>query len=625
MTNGLDLKDFDEWRTLADMFMDRADHFGDAPFVAAKRNKQWVTWTWREVDQMAGAISRGLRARGIEPGDRVVLAAENSPEWLIGELAIMMARAVAVPAYTTNTTADHAHIINNVSAKAAIVSSAKLAKPLIEAASDTEHCKLIVGIDDGITGPDGLEIVGWDALMQEGGALPDDTRDFEALAARTDTAVVIHTSGTGGAPKGVMLSHGAIISNCMGAYAVVTEDIDYGREKFLSFLPLSHAYEHMAGLWLPISIGAQIYYAQGIDTLVNDMADVQPTIMTAVPRLYEVMHARVVKAMKDAKGLKKTLFDKAQELGRKKVEKQSLGLGGTIVDKLADKLVREKVRGRFGGKLKFFVSGGAPLNHDIGMFFTSLGVKLLQGYGQTEAAPLISVNPPDNAKIHTVGPAVRGVEVKIAEDGEICVRGELVMKGYWNDEESTKQAIRDGWLCTGDIGNLDEDKHIVITDRKKDLIVNSGGDNISPQRVEGYLCVEPEIGQAMVLGDKRPHLVAIIVPDPDEMRTWARENGKPVELEKLADDPAFRDWIGQAVERANRQLSNIERVRRFLVSPEEFTTDNEMLTPSMKVRRHIIKSKYGADLEGLYENKKGARSKSGDASAPAGAAKPAAA
>jgi len=624
MANELQTTDFDGWRTLAHMFFDRVDDRGDAPFVAAKRNKQWVSWSWREVEQMASAVSRGLRTQGIEPGDRVVLAAENSPEWLVGELAILMARAIAVPAYTTNTASDHAHIINNVSAKAAIVSSAKLAKPLLEAASASSHCNLVIRMEEGPEAPEGVTLVAWDALMNDGAAQPDDTREYESTAARTDTAVIIHTSGTGGAPKGVMLSHGSIIANCMGAYAVVTNDIDYGREKFLSFLPLSHAYEHMAGLWLPIAIGAEIHYAQSIDTLVNDMAEVQPTVMTAVPRLYEVMHARVVKAMKDAKGLKKTLFDKAQELGRRRVEGQSLGLGGAVLDRVTEKLVREKVRGRFGGRLKFFVSGGAPLNHDIGMFFTSLGVKLLQGYGQTEAAPLISVNPPNNAKIHTVGPAVHGVDVRIADDGEICVRGELVMKGYWNDDDSTRQVIREGWLCTGDIGNLDEDQHIVITDRKKDLIVNSGGDNISPQRVEGYLCVEPEIGQAMVLGDQRPHLVAIVVPDMDEMRQWARENGKPTELDKLADDPAFRDWIGQAIERANRQLSRIEQVRRFTVSPEEFTTDNEMLTPSMKVRRHMVKAKYGDQMEALYQNKKGAKAGTGDA-APAGAAKPAAA
>lgn len=623
MAKDISLDEFGGWRTLADMFADRVEDLGDAPFVSAKRNKQWVSWSWREVEQMANALSRGLRARGIEPGDRVVLAAENRPEWLIGELGIMMARAIAVPAYTTNTAQDHAHIINNVGARAAIVTSAKLATPLIEAAAGSTDCKLIVSVEEGLETPDSMTVVGWDALMIEGAATPDDARAFESEAKRDDTAVIIHTSGTGGAPKGVMLSHGAIISNCMGAYNVVIDDIDYGRETFLSFLPLSHAYEHMAGLWLPIAIGAQIYYAQSIDSLVGDMADVQPTVMTAVPRLYEVMHARVAKAMRDAKGLKKSLFDKAQELGRRKVEGQRLGVGGAIMDRLTERLVREKVRGRFGGKLKFFVSGGAPLNHDIGMFFTSLGVKLLQGYGQTEAAPLISVNPPIGAKIHSVGPAVKGVDIKIAEDGEICVRGELVMKGYWNDEASTSQVIREGWLCTGDIGILDEDRHIVITDRKKDLIVNSGGDNISPQRVEGYLCVEPEIGQAMVVGDQRPYLVAIIVPDLEEMRSWARENGKPLDLGNLAEDPAFRDWIGQAVERSNRQLSRIERVRRFIVSREEFTTDNEMLTPSMKVRRHIVKAKYGDVLEALYENKKDAKASAATGSEESPAARPA--
>jgi len=241
MANDINLDDFGRWRTLADMFADQVKDLGDAPFVSAKRNKQWVSWSWREVEQMANALSRGLRARGIKPGDRVVLAADNRPEWLIGELGIMMARAITVPAYTTNTAQDHAHIINNVGAQAAIVSTAKLAKPLIEAAAASADCKLIVSVEDGLDAPEGITVVGWDALMNEGAATPDDARAFEAEARRDDTAVIIHTSGTGGAPKGVMLSHGAIISNCMGAYNVVIDDLDYGQETFLSFLPLSHA------------------------------------------------------------------------------------------------------------------------------------------------------------------------------------------------------------------------------------------------------------------------------------------------------------------------------------------------------------------------------------------------
>jgi long-chain acyl-CoA synthetase len=260
---------------------------------------------------------------------------------------------------------------------------------------------------------------------------------------------------------------------------------------------------------------------------------------------------------------------------------------------------------RFGGRLKAMVSGGAPLNYDVGTFFTALGVRLLQGYGQTEAGPVISCNQPSRIKLRTVGPPMKGVEVKIAEDGEILVRGELVMLGYWNDPAATANAIKDGWLHTGDIGILDGDGCIRITDRKKDLIVNSGGDNVSPQRVEGYLTLQPEIAQAMVYGDRRPHLVGLLVPAADTAQAWAAERGKPADLESLVGDPDFRRHIGEAVDRVNRELSAIEKVRRYVLTAEAFTVNNQMATPTLKIRRHAILAKYGKALHDLYEDKRG--------------------
>jgi len=603
MVLNLAVDDYLKWRSLPDVFFHRAEELADKPFLWAKQSKKWRPRSWNDVADETRGLALGLRDLGVLKSDRIVICADNSPEWFIAELAVMCIGAVPVPAYTTNTAEDHQHIIDNVEAKAAIVSGGKIANAASTAAANAPSCEMLITLEglesDSFDGK--LNIYSWEDVVQRGSALSDDIREVEAAANRDDTAVIIHTSGTGGVPKGVMLSHGAVLSNCMGGYDRLKDHIEPGSEVFLSFLPLSHAYEHMAGLWLPVSLGAEIYYAGSIDSLVGDMAEVQPTIMTAVPRLYEVMHMRVAKAMKDVKGLKKTLFDSALRIGRKRYETpQSLTLAEKILDRIVDPLVRKKIRGRFGGKLKFFVSGGAPLNYDIGMYFTSLGVKLIQGYGMTEAAPLISVNPADHTKIDTVGPPVSGVELKIAEDGEICVRGELVMQGYFRDDEATKVVIRDGWLCTGDIGVLDSDGHIVITDRKKDIIVNSGGDNISPQRIEGYLTLQPEIGQAMIYGDQKPHLVALLIPDPEDARSWARENGKPTELDQLAEDSAFRDYLGQAVERVNRDLSNIERVRRYVIRTEEFTTENEMLTPSLKIRRHIIRNEYGDALEALY-------------------------
>jgi long-chain acyl-CoA synthetase len=406
-----------------------------------------------------------------------------------------------------------------------------------------------------------------------------------------------------------MLSHGAILRNCTGAYHLFSDDgmLDLNQEAFLSFLPLSHSYEHTAGLHFPLTIGAEIYYAEGIDKLSANMAEVHPTIMTAVPRLYESMHQRIISGVERKGGLSEKLFKKTVALGIKRYEHgaASLSLIEKIQDRVLEKLVRAKVAERFGGRLKAFVSGGAPLNYDVGVFFLALGVRLLQGYGQTETAPVVSANPPRKIKIDTVGPAFPDVEVKIAEDGEILVRGELNMQGYWNAPELTAETLRDGWVHTGDIGVLDEDGYIKITDRKKDIIVNSGGDNVSPQRVEGILVFEPELSQAMVYGDKRPHLVAVLVPDEAFISSWAKENDRKADLSELSDSEKFHARLREAIDRANARLSPLEQVRRFIVAEEGFTTENSLMTPSLKIRRHEIRKIYGERLEALYGRKRG--------------------
>jgi long-chain acyl-CoA synthetase len=332
------------------------------------------------------------------------------------------------------------------------------------------------------------------------------------------------------------------------------------------------------------------------------MVEVQPTIMTAVPRLYEVMHQRFLRQVAKAKPLRQKLFHLAVRLGRKKYEKPgSLTLWERVLDTVVDKLVRDKVRARFGGRLKAMVSGGAAMSYDIGLFFTALGLKLIQGYGQTESAPVVAANPPARNRLHTVGPPLRGVEVKIAADGEILVRGELVMQGYWREPEATAAVLKDGWLHTGDIGEIDGQGYLRITDRKKDIIVLSGGDNVAPARIEGFLVLQPEIAQAMVHGDRRPHLVALVVPNADFIAEWSRKHGKPRDLAVLADDPGFVKAVGAGIERVNKDLSQIERIRRFIVAREPLSIDNGMMTPSLKVRRHKVREAYGPALERLYE------------------------
>jgi len=502
--------------------------------------------------------------------------------------------------------ADHTHLFNNSGAAFAIVSTRALAERVITAALSADHDVAVISIEPlGLSQNPGLELRTWDDLLALGTVHEDRVAERVAATKRDDTACIIYTSGTGGAPKGVVLSHGAIICNCLGAHDLLCE-IGLSNDVFLSFLPLSHAYEHTAGQFFPISVGAQIYYAEGIEQLAANMIETRPTIMTAVPRLYELMRTRILAGVARTGGLKAKLFHRAVELGIKRYEQPDrLTLWERLQNRVLDLLVRRKVAERFGGRLKAMVSGGAPLAYDVGVFFTALGVRILQGYGQTEAAPVISCNPPNRIKMHTVGPALTGVEVKIAEDGEILVRGELVMKGYWRDEQATRQTVRDGWLHTGDIGRLDEQGFIQITDRKKDLIVNSGGDNVSPQRVEGLLTLQPEVAQAMVYGDRRPHLVALLVPDPDHAAEWAAAHGKPTDLDILVGDPAFRRHIGAAIDKVNRQLSPIEKVRRFLMTAEPFTVNNEMCTPTLKIRRHVIVARYGKALAELYDERRG--------------------
>jgi long-chain acyl-CoA synthetase len=592
--------DYDRCPNLARMFFDTAAQSADRPYLWAKRDKAWHATTYGEAATQVGAVARALRGAGIVPGDRVCLVAENRPEWHIAALGILASGAVLVPAYVTNTTPDHLHILTNSGAKVAIVSKASFAQRLLPAAFQAPALTHVVTVEAPATRLQGRPaILSWGDFVAKGAAAPGDTDAWIAAIKRTDTSCIIYTSGTGGVPKGVMLAHGAILHNCKGAYHLLLE-LGLTDEVFLSFLPLSHSYEHAAGFHFPISIGAQVYFAESVELLGANMAEVKPTIMTAVPRLYESMHARITRDVRRTGGLKEKLFNAAVRLGRKRYDEGRLGLVDGVVDCIVERLVRSKVRARFGGRLKALVSGGAPLNVEIGLFFHALGLRLLQGYGQTESAPVVSCNPPRKVKMHMVGPPVADTEVRIAADGEILVKGELVMQGYWGDPAATAATVREGWLRTGDIGRIDEDGYIQITDRKKDIIVLSGGDNASPARVEGFLTLQPEIAQAMVYGDKRPHLVALVVPNKEFAEGWAKANGKNGDLGALIKDQAFEAAIIAAIERVNATLSAIERVRRAALTAEPFSIENAMMTPTMKIRRHKIKERYGAALERLY-------------------------
>ncbi|WP_037990208.1 AMP-dependent synthetase/ligase [Thalassospira permensis] len=604
MTN---LQDYADWQNLPSMFFKQAEKYGDAPFLWTKDGEtdEFVPTSWNDAADQVRALARSLYKIGVRPGDRVLLVSENRTEWGIADLAIMCVGALTVPAYTTNTERDHLHAIEDSGAGIAIISTKKLAQPFLHAALDSGRCRHAIMMEDwGQSFVGDITITRWEDMISQGRGLTDDIDAWVANIERDQLACLIYTSGTGGAPKGVMLSHGAILSNCMGAFDII-ETLGIEEEVFLSFLPLSHSYEHTAGLYFPMSIGAQIYYAESLDRLAANLAEVRPTIMTAVPRLYEMLYQRMSRMVEKEGGFKQKLFNLTLKLGRKTYEKEPLNLIEKIQNFVCEILLRRKLRQRFGGRIKAMVSGGGPLNYELGVLFVSCGIRILQGYGQTEFAPVVSCNRAENNKLRTVGPPMVGAEAKIADDGEILLRGESMMKGYWNLPEVTAATIIDGWLHTGDIGKFDEEGSLVITDRKKDIIVNSGGDNISPQRIEGLLTLETEISQAMVYGDDKPYLVAVLWPDEDFMREFAKENGIENNIDLLGENEEFRKKIRTAVDHVNRRLSTIEKVRSFTFAESPFSIDNEMLTPSMKIRRHKIKAAYGQALDALYQRKRG--------------------
>lgn len=594
--------EFDGFSNLVSMFFQRASEGGDKPFLSAKIDGEWQATSWAEAARQVAALAKSFKKIGLKPGDRIMLVSDNCPQWCIADLAIMAAGCITVPTYTTNTTGDHQHILDNSGAKAVIVSNQKLAQNLIPSVIKSSDTDIVIGLTDLRIGQSGeFAIHHWNDLVQ---GTDEDVAEVTAQAAnikRDEVACIIYTSGTGGKPRGVMQPHGSILHNVKGPAEVIENDFGWDEEVFLSFLPLSHAYEHSAGQFFPIGLGAEIYYSEGLEKLASNIEEVRPTIMVVVPRLFEVLRQRLIKTVEKQGKMPNYLLGKALAMGEREAGGKKRKRDKPM-DIFLSKTLRPKVQKRFGGRIKAMVSGGAPLNPDIGVFFQSLGLTLLQGYGQTESGPIIACNRPQTGlKMDTVGPPMIDTEVKIADDGEILVRGELVMKGYWRNQAETDRVIKDGWLHTGDIGLIDEAGRVAITDRKKDLIVNDKGENVAPQKVEGMLTLQPEILQAMITGDKRPYMVGLIVPDPEWALEWSRNEGMAYDFLKLQANPAFKSAISKAVDRVNKNLSVTERVRRFEFADEPFAIENEELTPSMKIRRHVIRERYEDRLSALYK------------------------
>ena len=571
------MQTYPTWPNLAAMMFGLARSWPRKPMLRAFRNGGWQSISWAEFGRMTASCARHLRAAGVSAGDRVVICAENRPEYPIAETALMAIRAVPVPVYTTNTVDDHAHILADCGARAAIVSTADLAGRLRAAAEQTGGLDLLVTMGD--AGDDAASrpprVLAWeDAVMDK---LPPDDIALEAAGIPpTALACLIYTSGTGGTPKGVMLPHRCILSNCRGAFELV-RPLRLKDETYLSYLPLSHSYEHTVGQFFLASIGTEIVYARGVEHLAADMLTIRPTILTSVPRVLEVIRSRVLSQVARQPAWKQRLFDRALAIGERRIDGARLSLTDRLLDPLLDWLVRSKVRARFGGRLVAAMSGGARLDPEVGRFFLALRMTIMQGYGQTEAGPVISANPPDAIRIDTVGRVLDGVELKLADDGEILVRGDLVMDGYWGRPRDTEATIRDGWLHTGDIGERDADGYLRITDRKKDMIVLSGGENVSPAKIEGMLMAEAEIAQAVIAGDGRSGLSALVVPAE-----------------------GFDDLgVALAVNRTNLRLSVTERIRRHAVVPA-FSVENGLLTPTQKIRRVLVIRANAAVLAKLH-------------------------
>ena len=532
------------------------------------------SWTWSDTLSSINKIYQFINSQNLHKEERVLLVSENRPEWMSADIAIMSNQLIAVPNYITYTSRDFEHILNDSKPKGLIVSNKNLLDTVLIASKKINfELQFIICFDrfENSTIPN---LSFYDDLIEDSSIEPDKYLSIQ----RKDPASIIYTSGTQGLPKGVVLSHGGILSNCEGAYELL-QTLKGPNLTFLTWLPLSHSYEHVVQ-FVTLMMEAKVFYNKSIETLLPTIKVAKPHIMTAVPRFYNNLFAKMQINLKNQSQFKQNLFNQAILLGTKKLHQQKLSISEKIFDFLLDKLVRTKVLNNFGGRLKAFVSGGGPLDSRVGEALNALGLKTLQGYGLTETSPVVSCNPLHKVKVETVGPIFPGVEVKLAEDGEILVKGENLMLGYWNNLDATKKTIIDGWLHTGDIGEFDEEGYLKITDRKKDIIVSLGGDNIAPSKLENLLTLSSDIEQACVFGEQKNYIAALIILS--------------------ADSKATKEQIDLYIEKMNVDLSQPEKIKRYHIIDEPFTIENNLMTPTMKVRRHEVEKKYSEVINGMF-------------------------
>ena len=565
-----------KFNNLPELFYFQADkNENNQHLLKLDSNNQVISMSWLETKNLTTKIHNFLANKYLGELERVLLVSENRPEWMASDIAIMSNKLICVPNYTTYTSRDFEHILNDSQPVGLIVSNKNLLQIILTASEKVKYNFKFILCFDYFENNSISNLVFLNDLTDDNN---DNSREKIKEIKRKDPACIIYTSGTQGLPKGVILSHGGILSNCEGAYELL-KTIKSPDLTFLTWLPLSHSYEH-AVQFVQIILEAKVFYNKSIETLLPTVKIAQPHIMTAVPRFYNNLHAKMKINLKNQSNFKQNLFNKTIQLGTKKFKNIKLSFSENIINLILDKLVRKKVKNNFGGRLEAFISGGGPLDSQVGEALNALGLKTLQGYGLTETSPVVSCNLLNKVKVDTVGPIFPGVEVKLAEDGEILVKGENLMLGYWNNKEATEQTIKDGWLHTGDIGEFDEDNYLKITDRKKDIIVSLGGDNIAPSKIENLLTLSPEIEQACVFGEQKNYIAALLVLNSES---------------KSSDED-----IQRYIDEVNKDLTQPEKIKKFIFIDEPFSIENNLMTPTMKVRRHEVQKKYQNQIDQLF-------------------------
>jgi len=591
--------------TIPALFFEQAKRLSRKPLFWVKRSSRYQPITWEQTRDTVQALSAFLLNVPVNPGDRVIILSENRPEWGMADLAIQAVGAWTVPIYPSLAVREVLQIVTDCEPAVCIVSTQEQAQKLRTIREQVRSIRLLLVMDPGALSAPGERA--WSEAVKQGRELA--ARFRQLLDRRVqqlrphDTATLIYTSGTTGEPKGVMLSHRNFLSNAAsGLKALLIRQ----RDLHLSFLPLSHVFERMAGWYLMLMVGASVAYAESMDTIPQDMREVRPSIMLGVPRFFEKLHARIHEGIGQLPPLKRRIAQWALSVGQRaspsRLSRTPLPLGLWLQHRLASLVVFRTLKRRLGGRLRFFVSGGAPLAKAIGEFFYSMGVVILEGYGLTETSPVIAVNRLERIKFGTVGLPLDGVEVRIAQDGEILTRGPHVMQGYYRKPQETRAVIADGWFHTGDIGSLDADGFLAITDRKKDLIKTAGGKFVAPQKLENAFVTDPYISQAFVYGDRKPYCVALIVPHLTQLRRYAQEQEIAAgSVQELVRDQRVLDFYWSRVQAQQRGLAGFEQVKRIALLDQEFSQAAGELTPTLKVKRAIISQRYAALLDSLYQ------------------------